>query len=65
MSKMKIAKIITVLGILVFLKISLISVTRISEPITNVIVFAGFLIYAIFLGTSELKKIEKKKKLGN
>ena len=62
MSKVKIAKIVMVLGILVFLKISFGSITRISEPISNAIVFGIFLIFAIYFGTSELKKIEGKKK---
>ena len=62
MSKVKIAKIVIVLGILILLKISFGSITRISEPISNTIVLCGFLIFAIFFGTSELKKIEGKKK---
>jgi len=62
MSKVKIAKIVIVLGILILLKISFGSITRISEPISNAIVLGGFLIFTIFFGISELKKIEEKKK---
>lgn len=62
MSKVKIAKIVMVLGIFILLKISFGSITRISEPISNAIVFGSFLIFSIFFATSELKKIEEKKK---
>ncbi|MEG0438072.1 MAG: hypothetical protein RR587_02440 [Solibacillus sp.] len=56
MNKMKVAVIIIMLGLLVFLKIYLNSIPRISEPISNIVVFLGFLIAAIIFGMSKLKE---------
>ncbi|MGE7021047.1 hypothetical protein [Solibacillus cecembensis] len=56
MNKMKVAVIIFMLGLLVFLKIYLNSIPRISEPISNIVVFLGFLIAAIIFGMSKLKE---------
>jgi Flp pilus assembly protein protease CpaA len=61
MSKVKIAKIVITLGVLVLLKIFMDSAPRISEPISNAVVFAGFLIFVIYYGISEIKKNDEKK----
>ncbi|MCR8643598.1 hypothetical protein NV379_13130 [Paenibacillus sp. N1-5-1-14] len=61
MSKVKIAKIVITLGVLVLLKIFMDSAPRISESISNAVVFTGFLIFVIYYGISEIKKKNEKK----
>ncbi|MGE7624849.1 hypothetical protein ACQKMD_17915 [Viridibacillus sp. NPDC096237] len=65
MNKIKIATIVIAVGVLVFLKIFMDSVPRISEPISNTIVFVGFLIFVILLGTSQIKKNNERKQKEN
>lgn len=60
MDKGTIAKIVIFLGILILIKLLMNPVPKISEPITNAVVFAGFLIFAIYMGLSEFKKHARK-----
>ena len=62
MDKGTIAKIVITLGMLIFLKFFINPIPKISEPITNIVVFAGFLIAAIYMGLSEFKKHASKKR---
>ena len=56
MKKVSIAVIIFAVLLLVLLKVFQNSVPRISEPITNILIFIGFVIFAIIFGVSQLKK---------
>ena len=60
MSKVKSIKIVITIGVLVLLKIFMDSVPRISEPLSNTVIFVSFLIVAIIIGTSYLKQNRKK-----
>jgi len=59
MKQVSIIGIIFTVGLLVFLKIFQDSIPRINEPITNILIFIGFVIFAIIYGASQLKKKNK------
>ncbi|ATP41285.1 hypothetical protein CSE16_15150 [Solibacillus sp. R5-41] len=61
MVKMKVAGVILTLGLLVFLKIYLNSIPRISESISNIVVFLGVVIATIIFVVSKLKKMSSNK----
>ncbi|WP_138918967.1 hypothetical protein [Ornithinibacillus scapharcae] len=55
MKHVSIIGIILTVGTLVLLKVFQDSIPRISEPITNVLIFIGFLIFSIIYGVSHMK----------
>lgn len=61
MKQISIIGIILTIGALVILKVFQVSIPRISEPITNILVFIGFVIFAIIYGISQIKKNNKQK----
>lgn len=56
MKQVSIIGIIFTVGLLVFLKIFQDSMPRISEPITNIFIFIGFIIFAIIYGMSKIRR---------
>lgn len=59
MKKGVIAGIIIGIGLLVLLKVFQSSVPRISDPLTNIIVFTGFALCLIIYGISRLRREKK------
>ncbi|MGW6151185.1 hypothetical protein ACWFN4_27985 [Bacillus mycoides] len=59
MKQVSIVGIIFTVGLLVFLKVFQGSIPRINEPITNILIFIGFVIFAIIYGASQLRKKNK------
>ncbi|CAI6017732.1 hypothetical protein PAECIP112173_00128 [Paenibacillus sp. JJ-100] len=59
MKQVSIVGIILTVGLLVLLKVFQDSIPRINEPITNILIFIGFVIFAIFYGASQLRKKNK------
>jgi len=59
MKKATIAGIAIGIGLLVLLKVFQNSIPRINDPLTNIIVFIGFVLFAIIYGTSRLRKNRK------
>ena len=51
--------IIFAIGLLVLLKVLQNSIPRISDPLTNILVFIGFVFFVIIYGMSQLKKKDK------
>ena len=60
MSKVKSVKIVITIGVLVLFKFFTDSIPKISNPLSNTIIFVSFLIAAIIIGTSYLKQNGKK-----
>ncbi len=56
MKRAPIIGVIFIVVIFVFLKVFQDSIPKISEPITNIFVFAVFLIFIIIYGLSQMKK---------
>lgn len=56
MKQASIIGVIFIVVIFVLLKVFQDSIPRISEPITNILVFAVFLIFIIIYGLSQMKK---------
>ncbi|MEK3906721.1 hypothetical protein [Oceanobacillus sp. FSL W7-1309] len=61
MKQVSIIGVIFTVGILVFLKVFQDSIPRINEPITNLLVFSGVVIFGVLYGISTMKKNNKKK----
>lgn len=61
MKKVSIAGIIFAVGLLVLLKIFQSSIPRINDPITNILVFIGFVIFLIIYGLAQFRKNDQKK----
>lgn len=59
MKQVSIIGIIFTVGLLVFLKVFQDSIPRINEPITNILIFIGFVTFAIIYGASQLRKKDK------
>lgn len=59
MKQVSIVGIILTVGLLVLLKVFQDSIPRINEPITNILIFIGFVIFAILYGASQLRKKNK------
>lgn len=59
MKQVSIIGIIFTVGVLVFLKIFQDTIPRIDEPITNILIFIGFVIFAIIYGSTQFKKTRK------
>lgn len=59
MKKATLAGIIFAIGLLVLLKVLQNSIPRISDPLTNILVFLGFVLFVIIYGTSQLRKNDK------
>ncbi|MFA1821718.1 hypothetical protein ACDX78_16310 [Virgibacillus oceani] len=56
MKQVSIIGIIFTVGLLVFLKVFQDAIPRISEPITNTLVFAGVVIFGVIYGVSQIRK---------
>ncbi|WP_438347055.1 hypothetical protein ACP8HI_15140 [Paenibacillus sp. FA6] len=56
MKKVTFAGIIFAIGLLVLLKVFQNSIPRISDPLTNILVIIGFVLFAIIYGASQLRK---------
>jgi len=56
MKQVSIIGIIFTVGVLIFLKTFQNSIPRINEPITNMLIFIGFIIFAILYGISRIRK---------
>lgn len=61
MKKVTIAGIIFAVGLLVLLKVFENSIPKINDPITNLIVFIGFAIFAVLYGVAQIRKNVHKK----
>ena len=61
MKKVTIAGIVFAVGLLVLLKVFQNSIPRINDPITNILVFIGFVIFAIIYGVTQFRKNNDKK----
>ncbi|OPA79393.1 hypothetical protein BVG16_09950 [Paenibacillus selenitireducens] len=60
MKRVTFAGVIFAIGLLVLLKVLQNSIPRISDPLTNIFVFIGFVLFAIVYGASQLRKNNKK-----
>ncbi|SFF09363.1 hypothetical protein SAMN04487969_113176 [Paenibacillus algorifonticola] len=56
MKPISIIVIILTVGVFIFLKIFQDSIPKINEPITNIFVFVGFVIFAVIYGISRNRK---------
>lgn len=56
MKKSTAVEIIIGIGVLILLKIFQDSIPRINDPLTNIIVFIGFVLLLIIYGVSRLRK---------
>lgn len=61
MKQVSIIGIIFTVGVLVLLKVFQDSIPRIDEPITNILIFLGFVIFAIIYGISQIRKKDNEK----
>ncbi|WP_019376600.1 hypothetical protein [Virgibacillus halodenitrificans] len=61
MKQVSIIGIIFTVGVLVILKVFQDSIPRIDEPITNILIFLGFVIFAIIYGISQIRKKKNEK----
>lgn len=61
MKKVTIVGIICAVGLFVLLKFFQNSIPKINDPLTNIIVFIGFVIFAVIYGVSQLRKSDDKK----
>lgn len=61
MKQVSIIGIIFTVGVLVLLKVFQDSIPRIDEPITNILIFLGFVIFAIIYGLSQIRKKDNEK----
>lgn len=56
MKQVSIIGIVLAVGVLILLKIFQDSIPRIDEPITNILVFVGFVTFAIITAMSQVRK---------
>ncbi|WP_042147386.1 hypothetical protein [Paucisalibacillus sp. EB02] len=62
MKQVPIIGVIFTVGVLVLLKVFQDEIPRIDEPITNTLVFLGFVIFGVLYGISKMKKIISRSK---
>ncbi|MCG7336099.1 hypothetical protein MHZ95_12575 [Sporosarcina sp. ACRSM] len=56
MSKAAVAGMIIGIGLLILLKVFQDSIPRITDPLTNILILIGFVLFAIIYGVSQLRK---------